>query len=260
MSYLHIENLLTLGLQGLVPDPSALWGKEKIMGHIHIQDIPCYSALMLLKQCSKCKAEKDSTEFHKAKGNSDGLQKWCKKCDNDRCLVYQRARQRRLGRKERAPQRLVEELKVKGLKRCPGCKETKPLASFYESENSNGGRASHCIICANTQNAEKRKEYAREQYLRTKEKEPDRVYNNRLKKKFGITIENYNQRLAEQNGLCAVCGEAETHKRLAVDHNHKTGQIRGLLCGRCNPAVGYLRDSAEIARKIADYLDSHRKA
>ena len=79
-----------------------------------------------------------------------------------------------------------------------------------------------------------------------------------LKDKYGITVEDYNRMLAEQNGVCAICGGVnENGKKLAVDHNHSTGKVRGLLCGICNRTVGNLRDSAELASKTADYIRKH---
>lgn len=66
--------------------------------------------------------------------------------------------------------------------------------------------------------------------------------------------------LLKQDGHCAVCPSIPKKRRLAVDHNHKTGKIRGLLCYRCNYSIGYLRDSSILARRIADYLDAATKA
>lgn len=80
-------------------------------------------------------------------------------------------------------------------------------------------------------------------------------------KKFGITPEQYDQMLHEQQGVCAACGKAETHRnqfgvcRLAVDHNHDTGQVRGLLCGRCNRALGLLGDSITNVRGLLAYRE-----
>ena len=209
-----------------------------------------------MKQCSRCNTEKEPTEFYKAKGTRDGLQLWCKKCDNDRHLPYSRARQRRLGKEERVPQRLAEELRAKGLKRCPRCKEIKALTSFYESGDCNGGYATHCILCVNLMDGGVKKASDKRRYQRDKDKRRDKL----LQSKYGITLEDYNRRLAEQGGGCAVCGGTDKGKCLAVDHAHDTGRIRGLLCGRCNPAVGYLKDSADLARKVADYLDKHKEA
>lgn len=74
-------------------------------------------------------------------------------------------------------------------------------------------------------------------------------------KTYGLPPGRYAQMMLEQDGVCAVCGNAcVTGRRLAVDHDHNTGAVRGLLCIRCNRAVGYLRDDPETALRLADYL------
>jgi len=75
--------------------------------------------------------------------------------------------------------------------------------------------------------------------------------------KFGITPEEYDGLLAAQAGVCAICGGDNGSKRLAVDHDHDTGVIRGLLCNQCNRGLGLLGDSAESIRRVLDYLESH---
>lgn len=78
-----------------------------------------------------------------------------------------------------------------------------------------------------------------------------------LKRLYGITLEQYDELLAKQEGKCGVCDkhESEFKVRLAVDHNHVSGEVRGLLCNYCNHRlVGRHRDPA-LLRKIADYLE-----
>lgn len=77
-----------------------------------------------------------------------------------------------------------------------------------------------------------------------------------LKCRNSITLEEYEQKLRKQNYCCVVCGrqQAEFINRLAVDHNHKTGQIRGLLCCHCNQLVGNLETEADLILKVQDYL------
>lgn len=78
-----------------------------------------------------------------------------------------------------------------------------------------------------------------------------------LKSKFGLSDAEYAAMLAEQGGVCAICGgECATGWRLAVDHCHQTGQIRGLLCGRCNRAIGQMEDDPELLGAAANYLRS----
>lgn len=79
-----------------------------------------------------------------------------------------------------------------------------------------------------------------------------------FEKKYGITVEQYNEMVQAQNGLCAICeGPPTHHGRLVVDHDHASGAIRGLLCWGCNVQIGRLRDSPGLVQKILDYLLEH---
>jgi hypothetical protein len=73
---------------------------------------------------------------------------------------------------------------------------------------------------------------------------------------YRLTPEEYDKILSYQGGVCACCGKTPKAKRLAVDHCHKTGLIRGLLCWPCNHALGVLKDAQDTARRLATYLDS----
>lgn len=82
-----------------------------------------------------------------------------------------------------------------------------------------------------------------------------RIRNWRLLKLYGISAADYDALLQRQNGLCAGCGTKPTKKRrLAVDHDHKTKKIRGLLCFNCNVTLGYVRESQTILLALANYL------
>lgn len=203
------------------------------------------------KRCSKCKEVKPLTGFFKAASTKDGKQSHCKQCDMLR--RYASYAKKRGGLKKVATL-LARELFLKGQKKCPLCKEVKDITSFYTSGKSNKGYSSHCIVCMNdvaTKNrpahAEKRNKYY-EKYKR-------RGRDLKLRAKYGITIEQYEQMKAAQNYACAICGEQERKKDLAVDHNHVTGKIRGLLCQMCNLALGYMRDDPVRVRKVAAYLE-----
>lgn len=79
-----------------------------------------------------------------------------------------------------------------------------------------------------------------------------------LKRVYGITIEDFDRILHDQNGKCAICGggtERTANGSLCVDHDHKTHKIRGLLCDPCNRAIGLLSDCPKRARALADYLE-----
>ncbi len=77
-----------------------------------------------------------------------------------------------------------------------------------------------------------------------------------LKRRFGITPEAYVQLLISQGGVCAICKKlCSSGRLLAVDHCHKTGEVRGLLCGVCNRMLGNAQDEASTLRAAADYLE-----
>lgn len=77
-----------------------------------------------------------------------------------------------------------------------------------------------------------------------------------LRFEHGISLEQYNELFSSQNGLCKGCYRHQSSLKMAfaVDHNHKTGKIRGLLCGPCNTALGLLKDSPETLQRLIDYL------
>lgn len=77
-----------------------------------------------------------------------------------------------------------------------------------------------------------------------------------LKSNYGISSEDYEQMVVKQNGICAICGQLPI-ARLHVDHNHRTKQIRGLLCNNCNRGLGLYGDSIEILTKAIQYLSKH---
>lgn len=91
----------------------------------------------------------------------------------------------------------------------------------------------------------------------------DRLRGERMQKTFGISLEEYREMLARQDNVCAICEQPETATRngkvrwLAVDHCHTTGKVRGLLCGNCNPMIGYAKDNVEVLEKAIKYLRSH---
>jgi len=80
------------------------------------------------------------------------------------------------------------------------------------------------------------------------------------KREYGIDLEQYNDMLAEQNNRCGCCNKhvAELDRRLAVDHNHHTGEVRGLLCILCNVAIGQLGDSEEGVLMALAYLRNRK--
>lgn len=89
----------------------------------------------------------------------------------------------------------------------------------------------------------------------------DRARDRYLQRHYGITLDEYNALLASQGGGCRSCGGAPTgrHNTFRVDHDHETGQIRGLLCDSCNLAIGKLGDTVEGVEGALDYLIAARR-
>ena len=78
----------------------------------------------------------------------------------------------------------------------------------------------------------------------------------KLESQYGITVEQYNQMLENQNYCCAICGTEPVNRRLSVDHDHITGQVRGLLCPKCNMGLGCFRDEIPRLERASQYLHS----
>ena len=91
------------------------------------------------------------------------------------------------------------------------------------------------------------------------DKNKERIENCRLIRTYGISLKDYNSLFILQKGCCAICGEHQLtmKNKLVVDHNHETGEIRGLLCRPCNMGIGLLKDKTEVLLNAAKYLASY---
>lgn len=107
------------------------------------------------------------------------------------------------------------------------------------------------------------KEYQKKIRERYKERHPGRSIALYRQRKFGITPEEFQQLLEQQNHRCSLCKQPETArwrgkvKNLAVDHDHKTGKVRSLLCHRCNTGLGSFRESVSLMSAAIEYLQKH---
>lgn len=170
------------------------------------------------------------------------------------------------------------------MKTCSRCRAEKPVASFHRNRSKRDGLSSLCKSC---DSARQRQYAARTVAARRARDEADPqaatarrrgYYENRrdraleeareahraeplayIKRRYGITPEQYEAMYADQRGTCAIRGVHAD--RLLIDHDHASGAVRGLLCKSCNFALGHLRDSAENAERAATYLRvSHHRA
>lgn len=135
--------------------------------------------------------------------------------------------------------------------RCKGCKVDKSVSEFHKRSAVKCGYDSFCKVCRN--------EIVRE----SDRNNPEKVKSEHLRHKYGIDLDKYKQMLLSQNNVCAICHKPETRKlynnpnkcfSLMVDHSHSTHQIRGLLCHKCNSAIGMLNDDMKILQSAIDYL------
>ena len=130
------------------------------------------------------------------------------------------------------------------LKRCSKCGEEKPLDQFGKRKNRGGSPQSQCRACDvlrasafHRANPEKRKVYKKRAVAKIGWPVWHVRYGRKsqLKRFYGMTPEDREAMLEAQGGMCAICGQT---KELVIDHDHKTGRVRGLLCRHCNFVIG----------------------
>ena len=105
----------------------------------------------------------------------------------------------------------------------------------------------------------------KQQWQRRKDKQAEYYQNNKdewhsrlIGRTYGISLEEYNDILSEQKNVCAICkNECVSGKKLAVDHNHDNGKVRGLLCCRCNRGLGNFSDNLDLLRSAVLYLEKY---
>ena len=159
-------------------------------------------------------------------------------------------------------------------KYCNRCDTTKPVSEFNKNAKNKDSLAYYCRQCA-SQTAkdwyEINKEKAKKSKKAWREKNPDyfKEYGERRRSlRYGITIEQYNDLLDQQNNRCAICRqENEDGKPFHIDHDHSCCKgigscgecVRGLLCSHCNWMLGYARDNPETLEEGANYVKRHAR-
>lgn len=161
-------------------------------------------------------------------------------------------------------------------KQCGVCKITKVLSDFCKHKGHADGLSSECKSCKNVkrktqeyrdksleqqrtwrsrpENKDRTKAWAKK--FRESEHGKNWIVEDGLKRKYGIDLEKYNSMFISQNGCCYICGthQSELKKRLHVDHNHSTGEVRALLCHGCNTGLGNLKEDIKVIEKAVSYL------
>jgi hypothetical protein len=134
---------------------------------------------------------------------------------------------------------------------CTKCKVEKDISEFHRWSQGPDGYHYHCKSCK----ASYRKRYDAQPRVTMSSREYQLI------RKYGVTLDAYNEMFESQGGVCAVCARPETRLNrsgdiapLAVDHNHNTGEVRGLLCRDCNIAIGHANEDITRLTKMIQYL------
>ena len=150
-------------------------------------------------------------------------------------------------------------------KRCVRCSQSKCFSTFGECKSNKDGLKYHCKLCEKEfRDSDECKEYQKNYRKENREKNLRYFRNKYTQKTFGITIEKYEEIretfLIEQSNKCAICGKDDSHyeKGLVLDHNHETGEVRGLLCLVCNTRLAYI-ENIEFVTNARQYLALHEE-
>ncbi len=186
---------------------------------------------MIKKKCENCNITKPISCFRKNKSRKDGYHNWCDKCHKEYLKTYNRKNKDKIKARHRAKYLKNKDVILK-------------KAKEYRDKNK-----------ARLQKRQKEwyqkiKRYYPEKYKKLVKKSRAQ----QIQAKYGVTPERYELFRVNQNYKCAGCDKSETEVKLEVDHCHKDGFARGLLCGGCNKALGQVKDSIKTLKKLIDYL------
>lgn len=159
---------------------------------------------------------------------------------------------------------------------CSGCNIEQPISHFYKNKDGKFGVHSKCLVCCSERSKEFRKnnpEIMYERYKRHYEKnkisiikktEEYRKKNPHIQRKstlnfvYGITPEQHKKLLNMNGGKCCICNLVPQKRTLFIDHCHKTNVIRGVLCMKCNSALGFLNDDINLLKSAIKYLSEEK--
>lgn len=149
------------------------------------------------------------------------------------------------------------------MNKCSGCKIEKPELEFWKHRSHKDGLQDYCKVCWSAYGKgrkEKENEYRMKSGRGQNRKRQDYLRSWAMKKRYGITIDQYNQKLIDQKGLCSICekGHSEVHNGLYVDHDHSSKQVRDLLCRECNSGIGFFSENPDLLVRASEYLKRHK--
>jgi nitrate/TMAO reductase-like tetraheme cytochrome c subunit len=194
---------------------------------------------METKICNTCNLEKDLEEFSKHSNYLDGRRPQCKSCRQER--------------RNKLRHNLYKELDLPETVICNSCGIEKNVEEFPMRSTTKRGYRQPCKKCL---------QKTRRKIRRMDNKWYKRNKKNKLKRKYGISLEEFDKMKNDQNNKCAICNvdfnDAEFNKSFPnVDHNHITGKTRGILCTSCNSGIGFFNDSIELIIKAKEYLEKY---
>ncbi len=193
------------------------------------------------KRCRDCGEVRPASEFWRRKKSPDGLALYCKPCFGRRNGRSYRNTTAKPGRASRpyAPRRVVPE----GSKFCPGCETMLPVEAFVRNASARDGIGGYCRPCQNRKSKE------------SLERNHGTTRHYHLKRRYGIGASDVVAMLRAQGWHCPVCWTELTEKTAHVDHDHKTGAVRAVVCFNCNGGLGQFKDNVALLRTAAAYLE-----
>lgn len=190
------------------------------------------------KFCRDCDEYRPVSDFSRNARSRDGLAFYCRQHLSERALRSREARRTKPRVNRRPPAGLAVSL---GQKWCPDCGSVLPLDRFVKSVASSSGYSAYCKPCHNARSRASREQVG-----------GARSYH--LTRRYGITAAEADHLLRQQDGLCAIC---RTAPAAHVDHDHRTGKVRALLCFNCNGGLGQFHDDPHLLHAAAYYVSLH---
>jgi len=179
-----------------------------------------------MKRCPECRYTLPASNFGRNRTQSDGLSFYCLACNRARNNRWYREHRRRQGKVVRDYSWIPE-----GFRWCPDCKQAVAHEDYTQNARTASGYGGRCKACHNAGNSE--------------------AY---WKRTYGLTKADVAQLRARQDDRCAICGDSGPQH---LDHDHVTGEIRQLLCQRCNHGLGLFRDDPALLHLAAFYVKGH---
>ncbi|NUP32315.1 MAG: recombinase [Streptomycetaceae bacterium] len=188
-----------------------------------------------VRECPSCGQTKPHSMYHRNGRRADGLAYYCKECVAVRAKEKYRTRKAAAGKTVRVPEQLP-----RGVRRCADCRAVKPVEDFSRNRSASSGYHSYCKPCGNARSAESR------QRLHG----GSRHYH--LKRRYGLGADEVDAMIKAQFGICPICLKPRPEH---VDHDHSSGEVRGVLCFNCNSGLGQFKDRPDLLRRAAAYLE-----